>query len=122
VEEEEEEEERRCVRCRKSFFMLKSGAYASYETCSYHWGKLRYTNTFSPIFVRLQLGKKREFRKIEHIVFFVIYLKKLEMHRKLIWPDIRPSGYPDNPKAGYRISGRISGGGRISDIRPDFML
>ena len=38
----EEEEERRCVRCRKTFFMLKSGTYASYETCSYHWGKLRY--------------------------------------------------------------------------------
>jgi hypothetical protein len=38
------------------------------------------------------------------------------MHRILIWPDIRPAGYPANLKAGYRISGRISGkaGYRIS--------
>jgi hypothetical protein len=38
---EEEEEERRCVRCSRTFFMLKSGTYSSYDTCSYHWGKLR---------------------------------------------------------------------------------
>jgi hypothetical protein len=37
------------------------------------------------------------------------------MHRILILPDIRPAGYPANPKAGYRISGK----GRIPDIRPD---
>jgi hypothetical protein len=36
------------------------------------------------------------------------------MHRILILPDIRPAGYPAKPKAGYRISGRISGKGRIS--------
>jgi len=41
---EEEEEERRCVRCSKTFFMLKSGTYSSYDTCSYHWGKLRSKN------------------------------------------------------------------------------
>jgi hypothetical protein len=29
------------------------------------------------------------------------------MHRILFLPDIRPAGYPANPKAGYRISGRI---------------
>jgi hypothetical protein len=32
------------------------------------------------------------------------------------------AGYPANPKAGYRISGRISGKGRITDIRPDTRL
>jgi hypothetical protein len=37
------------------------------------------------------------------------------MHRILILPDIRPAGYPAKPKAGYRISGQ----GRIPDIRPD---
>jgi hypothetical protein len=37
------------------------------------------------------------------------------MHRILFLPDIRPAGYPANPKAGYRISGK----GRIPDIRPD---
>jgi hypothetical protein len=41
------------------------------------------------------------------------------MHRILLLPDIRPAGYPVNPKAGYRISGQISGKGRIPDIRPD---
>jgi hypothetical protein len=30
--------------------------------------------------------------------------------------NIQPTGYPANPKAGYRISG-----GRILDIRPDFL-
>jgi hypothetical protein len=40
------------------------------------------------------------------------------MHRILFLPDIRPVGYPDNPKAGYRISGK----GRIPDIRPDTWL
>jgi hypothetical protein len=29
---------------------------------------------------------------------------------------------PDNLKAGYRISGRISSAGRIPDIQPDFQL
>jgi hypothetical protein len=29
------------------------------------------------------------------------------------------AGYPAKPKAGYRISGRISGKGQIPDIRPD---
>jgi hypothetical protein len=37
----------------------------------------------------------------------------LGMHRILFLPDIRPAGYPANPKAGYRISGK----GRIPDIR-----
>jgi hypothetical protein len=37
------------------------------------------------------------------------------MHRILFLPDIRPTGYPANPKAGYRISGK----GRIPDILPD---
>jgi hypothetical protein len=38
------------------------------------------------------------------------------MHWILIWPDIRPTDYPANPKAGYRISSWISGedGCRIS--------
>jgi hypothetical protein len=40
------------------------------------------------------------------------------MHRILFLPDIRPAGYPANPKAGYRISGK----GRIPDIRPDTWL
>jgi hypothetical protein len=37
------------------------------------------------------------------------------MHRipVLFLPDIRPAGYPANPKAGYRISGRISAKDRI---------
>jgi hypothetical protein len=29
------------------------------------------------------------------------------MHRILFLPDIRPAGNPVNPKAGYRISGRM---------------
>jgi hypothetical protein len=33
-------------------------------------------------------------------------------------PEIRPAGYLANPKAGYRISGN----GRIPDIRPDTWL
>jgi hypothetical protein len=40
------------------------------------------------------------------------------MHRILFLPDIRPAGYPANLKAGYRISGK----GRIPDIRPDIRL
>jgi hypothetical protein len=32
------------------------------------------------------------------------------------------AGYPAIRKAGYRISGRISGKGRIPDIRPDTWL
>jgi hypothetical protein len=32
------------------------------------------------------------------------------------------AGYPANPKAGYRISGRKSGKGRIPNIRPDTWL
>jgi hypothetical protein len=40
------------------------------------------------------------------------------MHRILFLPDIRPAGYPDTPKAGYRISGK----GRIPDIRPETWL
>jgi hypothetical protein len=41
------------------------------------------------------------------------------MHRILFLPDIHPAGYPANPKAGYRISGK----GRIPpDIRPDTWL
>jgi hypothetical protein len=44
------------------------------------------------------------------------------MHRILFLPDIQPTGYPGNPKAGYRISGRIYGKGRIPDIRPDTWL
>jgi hypothetical protein len=44
------------------------------------------------------------------------------MHRILFLPDIRPAGYPANQKAGYRISGRISGKGWIPDIRPDTWL
>jgi hypothetical protein len=41
---------------------------------------------------------------------------QLGMHQILIWPHIRPAGYPANLKTGYRISGRISGeaGYRIS--------
>jgi hypothetical protein len=34
-------------------------------------------------------------------------------------PDIWSAGYPANSKAGYRISGRVSGKGRIQDIRPE---
>jgi hypothetical protein len=40
------------------------------------------------------------------------------MHRILFLPDIRPAGYPANPKSGDRISGK----GRIPDIRPDTWL
>jgi hypothetical protein len=39
-----------------------------------------------------------------------------------VLPDIWPAGYPANPKAGYRISGHISGMGRIPDIWPDTWL
>jgi hypothetical protein len=39
------------------------------------------------------------------------------MHRILFLPDIRPAGYPVNPKAGYRISGS----GRTPNIRPDIL-
>jgi hypothetical protein len=41
------------------------------------------------------------------------YKTVLGMHRILFLPDIRPAGYPANPKAGYRISEK----GRIPDIR-----
>jgi hypothetical protein len=34
-------------------------------------------------------------------------------------PDTDFARYPAKPKAGYRISGRISGKGRIPDIRPE---
>jgi hypothetical protein len=37
-------------------------------------------------------------------------------------PDTVFAGYPANPKAGYRISDRISGKGRIQDIRPDIWI
>jgi hypothetical protein len=40
------------------------------------------------------------------------------MHRIPFLPEIRPAGYPASPKAGYRISGK----GRIPDIRPDTWL
>jgi hypothetical protein len=41
------------------------------------------------------------------------------MHRTVLFlPDIRPARYPANPKSGYRISGK----GRIPDIRPDTWL
>jgi hypothetical protein len=49
-------------------------------------------------------------------------LEILGMHRILFLPDIRPAGYPADPKAGNRISGQISGKGRIPDIRPDTWL
>jgi hypothetical protein len=41
------------------------------------------------------------------------------MHWILFLLDIRPTGYPANQKAGYQISNRISGEGRIPDIQPD---
>jgi hypothetical protein len=44
------------------------------------------------------------------------------MHRILFLPDIRLARYPANQKAGYQISSRISGKGRIPDIRPDIRL
>jgi hypothetical protein len=47
--------------------------------------------------------------------FYGTALQKVGMHRILFLPDIRPAGYPANPKAGYRISDK----GRIPDIRPD---
>jgi hypothetical protein len=50
--------------------------------------------------------------------FFTLLLFLLGMHRILFLPDIRPARYPANPKAGYRISGK----GRIPDIRPDTWL
>jgi hypothetical protein len=43
---------------------------------------------------------------------------RIGMHRILFLLDIRPAGYPGNPKAGYRISGK----GRIPDIRSDTWL
>jgi hypothetical protein len=43
----------------------------------------------------------------------IISICPLGMHRILILPDIRPTRYPANLKAGYRISGA----GRIPDIR-----
>jgi hypothetical protein len=42
------------------------------------------------------------------------------MHQILFLPDIRPAGYPANPKAGYWIP--VSGKGRIPDIQPDTRL
>jgi hypothetical protein len=44
------------------------------------------------------------------------------MHRILFLPDIRLAGYPVHPKAVYQISSRISGKGRIPDIRQDTWL
>jgi hypothetical protein len=62
----------------------------------------------------------------------VIFQKCFVLHRKKVpvpgtfyilvirdAPDTVFAGYPANPKAGYWISGRISGKGRIPDIRPD---
>jgi hypothetical protein len=42
-------------------------------------------------------------------------VRDLGMHQILFSTDIRPAGYPANPKAGYRISVK----GRIPDIRSD---
>jgi hypothetical protein len=62
-------------------------------------------------------------RPCQHLILNILVgtgrLLFLVMHRILILPDIKPAGYPAKPKAGYRISGRISGKGRIPDIRPD---
>ena len=43
---------------------------------------------------------------------------QLGMDRIAVLRDIRPTGYPAILKTGYRISGRISGGCRIPEIRP----
>ena len=48
-----------------------------------------------------------------------IQSQKVGMDRIAVLPDIRPTRYPANFKTGYRISGRIFGGCRIPDIRPD---
>jgi hypothetical protein len=37
-------------------------------------------------------------------------------------PDTVFAGYPANPKAGYRISGRISGNGRILVLTTIFLV
>ena len=42
--------ERKCVRCKKTFLAQKDGEYLSYESCSYHWGKLRSKNKTEPVF------------------------------------------------------------------------
>ena len=42
--------ERKCVRCKKTFLTQKEGEYLSYESCSYHWGKLRSKNKTEPVF------------------------------------------------------------------------
>jgi hypothetical protein len=44
-------------------------------------------------------------------------LSTLGMHQIMILPDIRPAGYPATLKAGFRMSGRISGWSRIRNIR-----
>jgi hypothetical protein len=46
------------------------------------------------------------------------------MHRILFWPDIRPAGYPANPKGGYRISGkgRIPVSGWILGLTTIFLV
>jgi hypothetical protein len=58
-------------------------------------------------------GIKKRLRKYRHgTVPVLVYTGTwflLGMHRILFLPDIRPAGYPAYPKAGYRISGRISG-------------
>jgi hypothetical protein len=49
---------------------------------------------------------------------------KLGMHRipVLFSPDIRLAGYPANPKAGYRISGKGQISGRILGLTTIFLV
>jgi hypothetical protein len=42
------------------------------------------------------------------------------MHRILFLPDIRPAGYPANPKAGYQISGKGRISGQILGLKTIF--
>jgi hypothetical protein len=44
------------------------------------------------------------------------------MHRILFLLDIRPAGYPANPKAGYQISGKGRISGRILDLTTLFLV
>ena len=82
------------------------------------WGGVRYFHHSFACFCVEQNGIRcwKADAKTNLMIF------KLVMYRILILPDIRPAGYPAILKAGYWISGRISEGGRITNIRPDIRL
>jgi hypothetical protein len=66
-------------------------------------------NIAQRVSIPIQVSVNEAFLNLEQSPYQYFMPYFLGMHRILFLPDIRPAGYPANPKAGYRISGRISG-------------